>query len=86
MKEEALISDISRFANSQNAVKQSDLSANKPFHVEIEKLSLTVYCPDGNGPLVLRARGRQLQHDARARGNDSRATQELKMPSPRRAR
>ncbi|WP_409028524.1 AIPR family protein [Janthinobacterium sp. SUN098] len=48
-KEEALVSDISRFANSQNAVKQSDLSANKPFHVEIEKLSRSVYCPDGVG-------------------------------------
>lgn len=49
VKEEALISDISRFANSQNAVKQSDLSANKPFHVAVEKLSLSVYCPDGVG-------------------------------------
>jgi hypothetical protein len=48
-KEEALVSDISRFANSQNAVRQSDLSANKPFHVDIERLSLTVYCPDGVG-------------------------------------
>lgn len=48
-KEEALVSDISRFANSQNAVRQSDLSANKPFHVEVERLSLTVYCPDGVG-------------------------------------
>ena len=47
VKEEALVSDISRYANSQNAVRQSDLSANKPFHVEIEKLSRTVYCPDG---------------------------------------
>ena len=47
--EEALVSDISRFANSQNAVRQSDLSANKPFHVEVEKLSLSVYCPDGVG-------------------------------------
>ena len=47
--EEALISDISRFANSQNSVKQSDLSANKPFHVEIEKLALSTYCPDGVG-------------------------------------
>lgn len=45
--EEALIADISRFANSQNSVKQSDLSANKPFHVEMEKLALTVYCPNG---------------------------------------
>lgn len=47
VKEEALVSDISRFANSQNAVRQSDLSANKPFHVQIEKLSRSVYCPDG---------------------------------------
>lgn len=48
-QEEALVSDISRYANSQNAVRQSDLSANKPFHVEMEKLSRSVYCPDGVG-------------------------------------
>jgi len=48
-KEEALVSDISRFANSQNAVRQSDLSANKPFHVDVERLSLTIFCPDGVG-------------------------------------
>jgi len=47
--EEALISDISRFANSQNTVKQSDLSANAPFHVELEKISNAVYLPDGVG-------------------------------------
>jgi len=45
--EEGLISDISKYANSQNAVKLSDLSANKPFHVKIEQLSLATYCPDG---------------------------------------
>lgn len=48
-KEEALVSDISRYANSQNAVRQSDLSANKPFHIDVERLSLSVYCPDGTG-------------------------------------
>ncbi|MBZ9801203.1 AIPR family protein [Mesorhizobium sp. ES1-6] len=47
--EEILIGDISRYANSQNAVKVSDLSANKPFHVELEKLALSTYCPDGIG-------------------------------------
>lgn len=47
--EEQLIADISRYANSQNAVKVSDLSANKPFHVELEKLANTTYCPDGVG-------------------------------------
>lgn len=45
--EEGLISDISKYANSQNSVKLSDLSANKPFHVKIEQLSLATYCPDG---------------------------------------
>lgn len=48
-KEEALVSDISRYANFQNAVQQSDLSANKPFHVDVERISLSVYCPDGVG-------------------------------------
>lgn len=48
-KEESLVSDISRYANSQNSVKQSDLSANKPFHVEVERLSMSIYCPDGVG-------------------------------------
>jgi len=48
-KEEALVSDISRYANSQNSVRQSDLSANKPFHVDVERQSTTVYCPDGVG-------------------------------------
>lgn len=47
--EEALIANISRYANSQNAVKQSDLYANKPYHVEFERLSNSIYCPDGVG-------------------------------------
>lgn len=47
--EEGLISDISKYANSQNSVKLSDFSANKPFHIDVERLSLTVYCPDGVG-------------------------------------
>ncbi|WP_085705682.1 AIPR family protein [Pseudomonas sp. B8(2017)] len=44
-----LIAKISRFANSQNVVKQSDLSANKPFHRELEKMSMRTFCPDGIG-------------------------------------
>jgi hypothetical protein len=47
--EEHLIEEISRSANSQNVVKLSDLSANRAFHVQIEKLALTTYCPDGSG-------------------------------------
>ena len=47
--EESLISDISRYANTQNSVRQSDLSANKPFHIQMERLASTTYCPDGVG-------------------------------------
>ncbi len=42
-----MIEYISHYSNSQNAVKQSDLSSNKPYHVELEKLALSTYCPDG---------------------------------------
>lgn len=46
---EKLISSISRYANSQNAVKNSDLSANLPFHVQLEKLANITYLTDGVG-------------------------------------
>lgn len=44
---ERLISTVSRYANSQNAVKMSDLSANRPFHIQLEKLANETWCPDG---------------------------------------
>ncbi len=47
--DEELIANISRYANSQNVVRQSDLSANKPFHRELERISMRTYCPDGVG-------------------------------------
>lgn len=46
---DALIADISHYANSQNKVQVSDLSANHPFHKEVERLARTIYCPDGVG-------------------------------------
>lgn len=36
---------ISRFANSQNKVQEADLSANHPFHVQLESLSRTLWAP-----------------------------------------
>jgi hypothetical protein len=41
-----LVRSISRFANSQNAVKDDDLEANQPWHVAFEKLSRSVWAPD----------------------------------------
>jgi hypothetical protein len=40
---------ISRYANSQNKVNEADFSANHPFHVEIEKLSRTIWAPAADG-------------------------------------
>ena len=45
---ERLIGKVSRYANSQNVVKMSDLSANRPFHREFEKLANSTWCPDGS--------------------------------------
>lgn len=45
--EDALITDISRYANSQNVVRQSDLAANNPYHISLESLARTTFCPDG---------------------------------------
>lgn len=42
---EDIVPLISRFANSQNKVSEADLTANDPFHVELEKLSRTVWAP-----------------------------------------
>lgn len=47
--ESELITNISRFANSQNSVKASDLSANHVFHTQLEMLADRTYCPDGIG-------------------------------------
>lgn len=47
--ESELISNISKYANSQNAVKASDLSANHSFHTQLEMLASRTYCPDGVG-------------------------------------
>lgn len=46
---ETLISRISQYANSQTAVKTSDLSANRSFHIQLEKLANDTWCPDGTG-------------------------------------
>ena len=42
---EDLVPKISRFANTQNRVNESDFSANHPFHVRIQQLSESVWAP-----------------------------------------
>ncbi|MGP9687760.1 AIPR family protein [Psychrobacter sp. AOP22-C1-C5] len=44
-KSDELISNISRYANSQNAIKDSDFFSNHPFHRTLEKLSRQILAP-----------------------------------------
>jgi hypothetical protein len=42
---ETLVPLISRFANTQNTVNEADFSANHPFHVRLQQLAETTWCP-----------------------------------------
>ena len=44
---DAFLTDIARFANTQNNVRASDLSSSSPFHLGLEHLARTTWCPDG---------------------------------------
>lgn len=45
-----IVADISRYANSQNKVKDSDLFSNHPFHREMERVSRAItFVPTGGG-------------------------------------
>lgn len=68
-----LVPRISQFANSQNRVNMADFTANDPFHVQIEKLSRTVWAPAPTGGSQMsrwfyeRARGQYADAHARER-------------------
>ena len=47
-----IVSRISEYANTQNKVSVSDLSSNRPYHIELEKISRNIYTPiTDNKPL-----------------------------------
>lgn len=46
---EVLVPDISRYANSQNAVSEADFFSNSPFHVRLENLSRKTLAPSRPG-------------------------------------
>lgn len=48
-KTEEMVGYISKYANSQNKINMSDFSANDSFHVEMERLSRTIYVPVESG-------------------------------------
>jgi len=44
-----IVNRISEYANTQNKVSVSDLSSNKPYHIELEKLSRNIWAPPIKG-------------------------------------
>lgn len=48
-KADKLISNIARYANSQNKVSDADLWSNHPYHIRIEEFSRRIIAPATNG-------------------------------------
>lgn len=44
-----IVSQISEYANTQNKVSVSDLSSNRPYHIELEKISRSIWAPPSEG-------------------------------------
>jgi len=42
---ERIASNISRFSNTQNKIQMADFSSNDPFHVQIERMSRSIWAP-----------------------------------------
>jgi len=52
-----IVSKIAEYTNTQNKVSTADLSSNKPFHIQFEKLSRTISTPDDKKWFYERVRG-----------------------------
>lgn len=50
-KSDVVVPKISEYANTQNKVNLSDLSANHPYHIKIEELSRKIWAPAKDGEL-----------------------------------
>jgi hypothetical protein len=85
-----MVPDISRYANSQNAVTAADFWGNSRFHVRLEELSRSIWAPAADGEVrqtrwyYERVRG---QYDVdRARFNKTSARRRFDEDNPRRQR
>jgi AIPR protein len=83
---DALVGHISKYANSQNKVSVSDLSANDPFNQRMEELSRTIWAPATGDSQVEtkwfyeRARAQYVDELARADTPQRRARFEREYP------
>lgn len=81
-KAEAVIPQISRFANTQNKVSDADFFANHPFHVRIEQISRRLWAPTTSGMqhethwFYERARGQYLNEQTNLSAAEKRRFQQ----------
>jgi hypothetical protein len=83
-----IVSRISEYANTQNKVSVSDLSSNRPYHIELEKLSRSIFAPHVSGQTTQQTkwfyeRARGQYKNARAKEGFTKAKQkafDLKNP------
>jgi hypothetical protein len=66
LKKPEIVSNISRYANTQNKVSEADLSSNHPFHIDLENLSRKIWAPASAG----RIQTRWFYERARGQYND----------------
>ena len=76
--DEEIVKAISNSANSQNAIKKSDFSANDPYLVDMERYSRSEWVPNGNSKPINkwyfeRTRGQYLDQLAQLSGYNERA-------------
>ena len=83
---DTMIQNISKFANSQNKVKDSDLFSNHPFHRKFETLSKSIQAPTQNGAIYNtfwyyeRSRGKYEQEQFKLQKKSERDAFILKYP------
>ncbi|TZG34292.1 AIPR family protein [Agrobacterium sp. B1(2019)] len=76
------VGELSSYANTQSIVQIADFSANRPFHIEIERLSRSVWIPGERG-LWFFERTRGQYNVARSReGNSTAAKKRFKSRCP----
>ncbi len=70
IKMEELVPKIARFANSQNSINEADFASNDTFHIELERLSKSIWVPGEKSRWFYeRARGQYQVEKAKYAGS-----------------
>ena len=75
-KIDEIVPKITRYANSQNKVNEADFSSNEPYHIELQRLSETIWLPGEQSRWFYeRARGQYQVNKSKEATTDARRRQ-----------